>query len=1021
MKAKSKGILNFILAFIFVLSVCFSLFTLIPANNPVSAENQLSYKKKIVAVLYDNSTSMNNKDGRDPLARYSLQMLTSLLSSDDELHIVPMNSDPLEYGGAPRDEFEINLKENLEYQIEHEILRNTSLKPSGGTPIDSIANTVEVLKGLGMKTTQELGSQIQNEEFWLVILTDGEFTGYSGNVKGVADVIAGYIDGYAGLNTIFLGFGEARDLSGTTLDNYPFSSYVATNENLSEKMNQVANKISGRYGAETSDYTINGNKITVDLDKYDFAMSSVSVIAQDCNAKLTSVTYKGNPITPTQEIELSTQYLKDNYNKNYGYNQDFSIDGGYTVVLRNAEQFSGGVIELTYDKSVSNVSVLLEPAIRIEVYLEYFDGNSWKTTDMQYINSNMFPDDKIRVQYKVFSSDNVEIDTKAIFGKHYEKVTYCGTGYAIGEEIPLKEGINELFVSVSVLDGAYTMCSSLMCYVEKDPTYYRIDAELKQGTGNDYKKAEIDFKVFVSNVKVDYDALTNDYKWSVTAEGPDGKTVDVTSYVDSNGVINADFDGTNLGFGEYKVTCTVLNKQSNVSRTTEKRFSLVPRSIEVNCLTTEPFSVTAYRLGAVTKTIEFEVILDGINETFENEIITYSVSVGGSDVTDKTTIENGKLVFVIDDNNIADTSLGKKQVKVTVKTLGDKSDQAVYDFEIVKSSYRVEKLDKGASEFSRYDISEANAGAFFTVYKDDQQLTITEINQAMDSGEIKVDTNPGGWITILPAAAEITVETIDGQAVICCRIFSDVMKPFDNLLGSFIFANQKDVTVNYNTASATKTFTITPVSMATRIIRWVIILLIILFILHVVLFLLGFIIAKPLPRGVLLKFDVADDDLGEVVGKVKVKPLNMKNERLLWHLSRFIPFRELANQKDVTLLEYNFGVDKKSRTVAVKVKCRPKIVLVDYTDTIIPNKDGTEILNLISSYKKGVLSSKKLEIKNRVFLRFFRKMPSAPYKTGEKLGSYTGWYGVHKVTDNNKIGNLTGMRVFVPARKSKTK
>ena len=55
-----------------------------------SKENSSGYTQKIVSVLFDNSTSMSN-DGRLPAARYSLEILMSLLDERDIMYIAPMN------------------------------------------------------------------------------------------------------------------------------------------------------------------------------------------------------------------------------------------------------------------------------------------------------------------------------------------------------------------------------------------------------------------------------------------------------------------------------------------------------------------------------------------------------------------------------------------------------------------------------------------------------------------------------------------------------------------------------------------------------------------------------------------------------------------------------------------------------------------------------------------------------------------------------------------------------------------
>ena len=86
MTKKSKNAFIVVFAFICLLSIFLSGLVF----PEVKADTQVNYKKKIVSVVFDNSGSML-EGNRPELAKYSLQMLVSMLGKEDELIVCPMN------------------------------------------------------------------------------------------------------------------------------------------------------------------------------------------------------------------------------------------------------------------------------------------------------------------------------------------------------------------------------------------------------------------------------------------------------------------------------------------------------------------------------------------------------------------------------------------------------------------------------------------------------------------------------------------------------------------------------------------------------------------------------------------------------------------------------------------------------------------------------------------------------------------------------------------------------------------
>ena len=1001
--AKTKtAIVRFALIIVFMASVFASLFIGFKNVENVIATD-VSYKKKIVSVLFDNSTSMASpvEDYKTEQAKYSLEMLASLLSEQDELYLWPMN------GATAATNINL-LSANRNSEIKNNIIENTALKPMGGTPHESIGRALSTLCERGLKSSSDqYFDENRDIEYWLVILTDGEFDG--GRKSDL--VLEDYIKDYVGLNTIYLAFGSgAYDITKSEITKkYPLSAYCVEPVNIASSMQDVANKISGRYGAESGSgkYEVSGNAVTVDLDKFNFAVNNVAIMVQNSGATLSSTTYEGKNLTVTQGVTLKGTFPKSSNDQSA--NEIRLLNDGYTAVVKDGEYMLGGKLIFTFDKAVGdNVTVMVEPAIYIDAYLERENGGVWTKADMQEINSSMRPGDRIRVQYKVYSSaDDKELSLSEIFGSPTEKITYCGKAFNVGESIPLEKGKNAIAVSVSVLGGHFTMYSSITCYIEDNPNHYRIEGVFTQGEGDNYKKADLSYEVYENDFKKGKDDLYG-YTVEVTIAYPDGSLHNLPYTVGEDGKISAHFNGEGLGFGEYVITAKVTNNESKLSRIDVKTMLIAPKSLKAECLTGEELRITAYILGDENFKVTFGLKLDGEETSYNNSIINYKVKLGTADITDKCYIEDGKLAFDISTENLPSASVGKKTIEVSVDALDTVRDTAFYEFEILSSVYRVEKLDTGSRELIISDLRKTNAAVYFKVYKDDVAITVQEIEDAINNGEISVDTQSFGWITFLPCKVDVVVEELDGEPTVICKVGDKMAGPWDILLSSFIFANQKEISLSYNGATSSDTILIENLSLVGRIWRWLTLLAIILFVIHVLTYILGFFIAKPLPKGTMLKFNIGSN-LAVKLSTPMSKKVNMKaSEIIMWHLSRFIPFREFKNQKPKSLWgDVEIRVDKKTKRSQLVAKKE----MVELIYTQMSTKDGREVQDFIVACRKNG-QVKKISISKRSFMNFLRRKPDEKIKKGEVRG-ISGWYGVTQKAAVGKQEIIKSVITFV--------
>lgn len=1024
MKVKSWKICRIIFALLFIFTAFFAAFSILSNkdNSKVNAASDVNYKKKVVSVLFDNSGSMADDNKRE-MAKYSLQILVNLLDKDDILWICPMNRRT-----SADDPFELFLgRDDIAQQIQDKIINQDALKIGGQTPSVSIKNTINVLENkvderYRLKKSNDLNvNDADNVEHWLVMLTDGAFSqdltnkDISGSPQEINNIIESCIKDYSSLKTLYLCFGKSGtvDLTGEDLSlnkGYPFSAYFISDktgdikENLIFAMQDVANKISGRYDAERSKFdqsdavSVSGDQVTINLNKLGFAVNDIAILVQDSNAEL----------------------IKEELPDGVKIERQGSLDGlgiiknGNATVIRDA---AGGLIAertlvFKYNSSLGNsVSVFVKPAITVNAFIEREKNGVWERVDFGVINSEMKPKDKIRVNYEVrSSSDDKLIDLEEIFGEPTEKITYGGQNYRKGDPIELIKGNNAIDVSVSVLNGSYTMYSNIMCYIERDPTAYRIESVVTPKTGVNNKKVDLSYTIFRNDEKVS-DADIGNYSFEVKAVYPDGtEKVLRSDAVLNNNDIKLLFDGSSLDFGAYRVKATVTEIETKLKRVKEDVCNLLPENVTVNCNETEKFSKSAYLVKKGGKDIAFSLEVDGIRYPFDHEYVAYKAFVGSVNVTDKIRVENGDIIYTID-ADVPDLSVGNKTLKVETTFFGAKTASAEYVFEILPSVYEARALPMGERELDLYKLRSTNAAVYFEIIKDGVILPAEEITEAMENGEISIDKNPGGWITLLPCKVDVSVETENGQSFIALRVGDDMGAPWDNLFTSFIFAGEKQIKLSYNNANASDTIEIKTLSFVGRLWRWLVILAIILFILHVVLYLFGFVIARPLPKGTLLCFDIGTSMRGPLDGALRKKVNMKKREIVMWHLSRFIPFKVFQDQKPVRFFAVTLSVEKKSKNPIFTANRNLASLMFSFP----MSNEGNAINAMIGAYARNRTPDFN-GITKSGFMNSSRRNDNTVIARGKSVSAY-GWYGTPEEVRVGRPEVITQVFTFIQYRK----
>ena len=847
---------------------------------PVSAADpsDARFTKKIVSVLFDNSGSMETNN-RDKYALYSLQTLMSLLNSEDSLSIVPMN------GYSP---IEIDLSSSDRNAQVEKALNETFLKndPDGGTPHSSIGRATNELIAKGLKSKNELMNEDSGNEYWLVILTDGIFGGIpEGDAVATAQCIEGYIAEYPSLNTIYLGFVDAVDLTGSSLcDSYKFTPHIAKDTNsIINVMRDIANLLSGRFTMPDSVYSVNGNTVTVDLNKYEYSLKSISVIAQNCGAAITSAKYNSNSVTPSQPCILKPDKI-------------LNIAAGYSAVLKAEPYFSGGTITMEFSAPVDAemLSILAEPALSISAYIECKDGDTYKRVDPQYISANMHPGDMIRIGYEVTEmSSGSPIDISKLFGKAESKVIYANNSYSCIEDFPLVLGTNNIGVTVSVMDGKFVMHDSIKCVVEEDPTHFRIEATFDDIIKSNPPKTRSVYTVFSNNVPLTKSEIEA-YGIEITLKDASGADIPFEQTIGSDGRITVTADISSYGYGVYSEYIKVTSP-AGIFREHTHSSNYYPTSIDVKLIAGDGMTMKESELSKGYGEIKFELTADGKPLSFDSGIVDYKLMFADADVAGFASVSDNILTYVprtIDTGKGALTP-GEITITLTATLKNDPSvtDSAEVKFTLTPSIYEVKAISSPDKKIDRFLINANTAVLYFTVLCDGETLSAAEIEALYNDGKIVLSGNGMFRNPLLPCETVVSAEVVDGHGALALRVKRDQANLFACFTSMFLF-NNKDVTFTYRSLSASDSFDMinsNPWSYIWRI-------LVILVIIHVILWLIGFAFRKNFPKGALVGVSFA----GRSDGNISSTDITINEslaDRLKIHLRGFIPGNYFCVQK----------------------------------------------------------------------------------------------------------------------------
>lgn len=378
---------------------------------PVAKAGQALSIKKVVSVVFDDSGSMNDATLKRVYANYALQAFAGLLNGQDELSITYMNS----YDQAQS--FDVG----KDSQDVVDFIRN-QFRPQGITPIASVDAAISRL--LSVKDSNP------NTQYWLVIITDGQFEYIDayGNSQGAVSAASLEKKAYdfskvkmpngSPPQVIYFAIGQdAVKINGDTSKGIYY--YEASNsDKIVSEMSRIADKVSGRSRISEDKMTFLDSKtlqITTDLP-----MLNIVALVQKSSAQVSMV--KSSKDTLTRE-----SFVKLLYPKSEGeFLTDESLRGGIYLFDNGNLNTPAGTYTFTFNEPIGKDSVVIvyEPAIemKMKVYL--------KDTKVEVLNiKDLFAEDSIDVECKIYESGtNKEIDPNLLSDDVSYKVTYYEGG-----------------------------------------------------------------------------------------------------------------------------------------------------------------------------------------------------------------------------------------------------------------------------------------------------------------------------------------------------------------------------------------------------------------------------------------------------------------------------------------------------------------------------------------------------------------------------------------------------------------
>jgi len=371
--------------FIAMLLVCGTVLGALVAF-PLKAAAESLYIRKIVSVVYDDSGSMGSATTgtRWAYANYAMQAFCGMLNSQDQLYVTYMSAVK---NDASVQSVPIGLSEN-EIGTSLQNIRNHS-DVSGSTPYKAIQVAFDKLKSVQDSNP--------NTQYWLVVITDGEFVGYSHESSDLKTALNQSFTRYSETvmpngstpQSTFLAIGSGVTAPDENPEKNIFTYEAADASRIVDTMSKMANRISGRRRLEESDIQkVDAKTIRVSSS---VPLTNIAVLTQNSSAQISRATDpQGKNISVMRKAPL---YFK---------NSNVEMSGGSYLLGNERTVIPAGTYTLTFDSAIdlTKTVVLFEPAldVRMKIFV-----NGREVTDITQLD-NLQEKDKLSVSCKVYET-----------------------------------------------------------------------------------------------------------------------------------------------------------------------------------------------------------------------------------------------------------------------------------------------------------------------------------------------------------------------------------------------------------------------------------------------------------------------------------------------------------------------------------------------------------------------------------------------------------------------------------------
>ncbi len=510
-------ILNRVLAAV-ICCVCFVL--QLPCTAFAITGDEIRAAKKIISVVYDDSSSMFGDDW--VYTNYAMQTLTAQLNEQDELYIT--------YMSVPTQAQKIDLAD-----VGAAVAHIRKWTQYGGTPGESIDTAKARLDGIS--------EDDPSTQFWLVVLTDGQIT-MNTTIQDKMDHYKGEImSNGSSLNIVYLGMGT--DALTVTADESGglYSYHSQTSDEIFTAMSEIANLISGRIEA-TQVQQVDDDTITF---RSTLPLYSISVLSQQTNASVTKAETQEETLHINRNIALDAS-------DPFVFYSTAKLFGNAAVINRedasgNGQVIPAGTYTITFSDKVelNDLVVQYEPAIGLKYEITH-DGIV--VDDL----SGLAMGDRVNIAIipvvpgtdDVISKEDLPDDIS--WSIEYEvdgNMEESGNGTTLND-VTLKSGEGIIRGTMTIPGYAPSVFE---VYADIAEFVYALGIEVEQPEPLSYLRNRLSGSEQGSNVKF---WLTNEGK-RLSAE--EQKEMDVTLLVDEVVCDNSNITGFFHRLGSIKVKC----------------------------------------------------------------------------------------------------------------------------------------------------------------------------------------------------------------------------------------------------------------------------------------------------------------------------------------------------------------------------------------------------------------------------------------------------------------------------------